>query len=126
MKIDVGMYVRTKCGIAKITNIICGQDVKFDNDSIFEDDDLKQHHRYDGISTNDYFFKHDVVKISNNIIDLIEVGDYVNGREVIDIKLKCDETIKCLITHGYDITNEMIKSIVTKEQFESMSYKIGD
>ena len=125
MKSEVGMYVRTKCGIAKITDIICGQDVNFDNDSIFEDDDLKQHHRYDGISTNDYFFKHDVVKISNNIIDLIEEGDYVNGYKVDFV-----QNNEIIYNHNHPRQLNMfakdIKSIVTKEQFSAMEYKLGD
>lgn len=118
-KLEPNVYVRTKKGIAKIIDRI-----------------LEPTHYYFKMWVTDkfleinddteYISEVDVLKASHNIIDLIEVGDYVNGREVIDIKLKCDETIKCLITHGYDITNEMIKSIVTKQQFESMSYKLGD
>ena len=118
-KLEIGMYVRTKCGIAKITDIICGQDAKFDNDSIFEDDDLKQHHRYDGISTNDYFFKHDVVKISHNIIDILDVGDYVNGYEVTS-----KDQFLGFGNHDWYMTNDEIKSIVTKEAFKSMEYKV--
>ena len=111
MKLEVGMYVRTKDGkIAKF--------IKYDEED--KEELVTDYYEYSTIWIKD------VIKASYNIIDLIEIGDYVNGREVIDIKLKCDETIKCLITHGYDITNEMIKSIVTKEQFESMSYKLGD
>ena len=144
MKLEIGMYIRTKTGIAKITDIICGQDVKFDNDNIFENDGLKQHHRYDGISTGDYFFKHDVIKISNNIIDLIEEGDYVNGYKIDYINSKCetpflrsnqpyrvDNTLySTLVEKGKDYNqplhfyNEDIKSIVTKEQFESMKYEV--
>ena len=136
MKINKDMYVRTKTGIAKITDIICGQDVKFDNDNIFEDDDLKQHHRYDGISANGYFFTHDVVKVSNNIIDLIEVGDYVNGFKVYEVDRVC-----CRITlNGGDVGNEFrltylrpalgknmgIKTILTKEQYENNCYKVEE
>ena len=126
MKLEEGMYVRTETGIAKITDIICGQDVKFDNDNIFENDGLKQHHRYDGISTGDYFFKHDVIKISNNIIDLIEVGDYVNGLVVTRICFDEETGERYLNMYGSisDWNNEDIKSIVTKEQFESMKYEV--
>ena len=125
MKLEIGMYIRTKTGIAKITDIICGQDVKFDNDNIFEDDDLKQHHRYDGISANGYFFTHDVVKVSNNIIDLIQVGDYVNGSKVIDI-VEND----VYVSNFYEeqcigqVSKKNIKSIVTKEQIESIKYEV--
>lgn len=71
--------------------------------------------------------KEDIIKSSPNIIDLIEVGDYVNGCKVDDIRpthLYCNEDDDedfCKI-----IFQENIKSIVTKEQFESMEYKIGE
>lgn len=85
-----------------------------------------------------------ILKASFNIIDLIEEGDYVNGGEVIKIYEKGDsytgnrnyvfkqkaievandnyETIPmdCLFT------NDEIESVITKEQFESMSYRIGE
>lgn len=84
----------------------------------------------------------DIKDASFNIIDLIEVGDYVNGYYVSKIWEK-DE-----ITHYVDGTpikrkqreiviqapnyggieilkNKNIKSIVTKKQFEQMSYKAG-
>lgn len=83
-----------------------------------------------------------IVKASFDIIDLIKVGDYVNGGEVIEIyekgrkyenstyvfKQKAIEVandnyetipMDCLFT------NDEIESVVTKEQFESMSYRIG-
>ena len=116
MKLEVGMYVRTKNGeIGKIRVIIDGL--------VF-------------INTNQYYST--VSKASHNIIDLIEAGDYVNGNKVTKLGfdnflLKC-KTIECHqedLSNGYEgvtfvYTNKDIKSIVTKEQFESMSYKIGD
>ena len=61
----------------------------------------------------------EVIKSSPNLIDLIEVGDYVNGFRV-------DRVEKDIDYDGYAITGEQIKSIVTREQFESMEYKIGE
>lgn len=69
-----------------------------------------------------------IVKHSNNIIDLIEVGDYVNGKEII--KIDKQENSIC---YGYrykdeariwSIYNEDIKSVLTKEQFSSLEYII--
>ena len=61
---------------------------------------------------------------SPNIMDLIEVGDYVNGIKVQDV-------IGCLLAFDggqdgewYIETEEDIKSIVTHEQFESMQYNL--
>ena len=69
-----------------------------------------------------------IIKSSPNIIDLINVGDYVNGLKVD----KIDEN-GIYNSNSYDgwlvniaSYNEDIKSIVTKEQFESMKYRIGE
>lgn len=73
--------------------------------------------------------KSHIVKASNNIIDLIEVGDYVNGSEVLKLGIdNYDDNAtykKYLRCVGNSYFNEQIKSIVTKEQFESMSYKVN-
>ena len=64
--------------------------------------------------------KKEIVKVSDNIIDLIEVGDYVNGHLVI--KRHND----LMLEDTFDLVqDEEIKSIVKKEQFESMSYKVS-
>ncbi len=63
---------------------------------------------------------------------MIEVGDYVNGLEVISTgETYPDATYtnkyKYLLTTSYKevIKNEDIESVVTKEYFEQGSYKIG-
>ena len=68
--------------------------------------------------------KEDIIKSSPNIIDLIEVGDYVNGEKVINIIKKH----KYLEVSDEEITidEKDIKSIVTKEQFSQMKYRIGE
>lgn len=72
----------------------------------------------------------DIVKHSKNIIDLIEVGDYVNGERVLCFRNNdCDYDIGTEYNDefgeyfGFDL--ESIKSIVTKEQFANMEYKVG-
>ena len=76
-----------------------------------------------------------IIKASENIIDLIEVGDYVNGKKVVFIdeydRIALDENdIKTRDVEGrYEfltIKKEDIKSIVTKEQFESMKYIVEE
>lgn len=71
----------------------------------------------------------DIVKHSKNIIDLIEIGDYVNGYSI-------DNIINGVLVHranGIDRSGYLIpiiqyendiKSIVTKEQFASLEYRI--
>ena len=65
-----------------------------------------------------------IIKSSHNIIDLIEVGDYVNGGLVQGFE-------KLYI--GFDgmenpiyLKDVEIYSIVTKEQFAQMEYRIGE
>ena len=67
-------------------------------------------------------------KHSKNIIDLIEQGDYVNGYEVLDKYLFNGEK-PVLETNGEEtnckcLCDSDIKTIVTKEQFKSVEYKI--
>ena len=77
-----------------------------------------------------------ILKSSYNLIDLIEVGDYVNGYKVYEADKVCHR----ITLNGSDDGNEFrltylrpalgknmgIKSIVTKEQFDSMKYVVGD
>ena len=69
--------------------------------------------------------KENIIKSSPNIIDLIEVGDYVNGIRVDEIKNGQLRTASYYDGYICHLCNEEdIKSIVTKEQFESMEYKL--
>ena len=65
--------------------------------------------------------KDEIIKHSYNIIDLIEVGDYVNGFYVINKPFN-----QRIHTEFDDFFEEDIKSIVTKEQFSQMEYKVGE
>lgn len=106
MKLEVGMYVRTLNGIVKIDKI---------QDNVMKD--TKGHLHYG-----------DFVKASYKIIDILEEGDYVDGRLVC----KNDEE-NYLYLIGFDADGNFyedsikdIKSIVTKEMFSSMEYRLGD
>ena len=73
----------------------------------------------------------DIVKHSKNIIDLIKIDDYVNGYKVISIDYDViNPHIECIeldLNNNYQynfISINQIKSIVTKEQFEQVQYKI--
>lgn len=122
-EIKVGEYVR----INKNFRIICigiGKVVNKNTDTIsveMSNNNLPISFNIDSIS-----------KHSKNIIDLIEVGDYVNGyicRYITDIDT--GEEHLC----NYDL-NEMrwvpledidvLENVVTKEQIEAMSYRMED
>lgn len=117
MKLEAGMYVRYKNGIGKIV----AKYVK----GVLIDKDKGGYFRTENIN---------IIKASHNIIDLIEVGDYVNGIRVGYINkgedylyALTDENTRDVIC-GYD-SDEFTKplhSIVTKEQFEQMEYKVDN
>ena len=71
-----------------------------------------------------------VKKHSKNIIDLIEVGDYVNGKEVIMDLQKSKEWYKSkddfITCKDYTFEEDEIKTVVTKQQFENMEYKVEE
>ena len=112
MKLEVGMYVRTKDGISKCIKVTPIRENSF----MYEFD----REVYEDV----YFLTYSELekyKSSSNIIDLIEVGDYVNGFPIIH---KENDILKCGLLVQFK-ENE-IKSIVTKEQFSSMEYRLGD
>lgn len=64
----------------------------------------------------------DITKHSPNIIDLIEVGDYVNGCNVVEIK-----NDGAVVSGGFgEIWLSQIETVVTKEQYEAMKYTVGE
>ncbi len=116
-KLEVGMYVRfkDKRGIEYIRKI-----VEIPEDNRYASLYLDKEANYScGLSPKN------IVKASFDITDLIRKGDYVNGCRVykigncLTIILDNDENISW-------INHNDIKSIVTKEQMEQMSYRIGD
>ena len=126
MNLEIGKYVRTCNGT--IFKIVGGNEDKWDIDisysclSRLEDEDYTSY----AYNKNNSFFKALAKKASHSLIDLIEVGDYVNGKKVID---KWEEPD----WYGYFIkldgeteipTIRVIESIVTKEQFENMKYEV--
>ena len=75
-----------------------------------------------------------IKKHSFNIIDLIEVGDYVNGHLVVDIYTDLEdfgdgctgiEVESDLQAHKL-LTKKHIKSIATKEEFINIEYKVEE
>ena len=117
---NVGGYVRTKRGlIGKIVNINTFREpcMKYGIEASYLDDI--------------WFIGDDDIKlVKEKPVDLIEVGDYVNGELVVAIHkdFVYDEISlgKALETaNNYTATlNEDIKSIVTKEQFERIKYEV--
>ena len=121
MKLEVGMYVRTnKVGIKKIYKI----------------DNNKTKYKYlyklknqdgDGCIDLGVLCEDDIVKFSYFIIDILEVGDYVNGYYVEDIlKTFINVATGSNYFQNPTIYEQDIKSIVTHEQMEQMAYKVEE
>ena len=70
-----------------------------------------------------------IVKHSKQLIDLIEVGDYVNGYKVIKLKDGfANGTMEIVLSNNtiiYRHHSEDIKTILTKEQYLANCYKVG-
>ena len=67
-----------------------------------------------------------IKKHSKNIKEILELGDYINGCKVVEFsrdKLTGILVIKTANQRKY-YNPEIIKSLVTREQFESIEYKI--
>lgn len=116
MKLEVGQFVRLKrdfynddLGIGKIVFIAnCGiATINFKEKKL-------------GVQIDN------VKKASYNIIDVLEVGDYVNKHEV---KSKQSGVKRIDIGENENyvwLYEENIKSVITHEQMEQMAYKVGE
>lgn len=120
--IEVGDYVRSKINglLSKVTDIETFEELG----QIVERYILDNNYNKGFCST-----EKDSVIVSKNIIDLIEVGDYVNGEKVIRLFnptfLSMGE-LPYLITEKNKFEEYEIKSIVTKKMYESVEYRVGE
>lgn len=122
--IEVGEYVRTNKGnIGQVIGIFNGHC------------QAKYHIQFQGKVKvkRQYLSTHTIIKHSKQLIDLIEVGDIVNGREVKHIAMfegfpDYPKLIFVDETHlipDDTCENDEIKTILTKEQFEANCYRVG-
>lgn len=123
MELKKGMYVRTKLKEEIVIRKII---------DIRENPLINQHLLvFDKSAKWKYYIEDNYFIAKNNLIDLIEVGDYVNGI-LIETKYE-DYNGKWIIGEDcgdsfYDrqFEEKDIKSIVTKEQFKSIMYEVGE
>lgn len=116
MELKKGMYVRFNGFISKIGHINTSKKgntyVQFK-----QPNGLLAHTRIENID-----------RASFNLIDLIKVGDYVNGEKVTSAEPVDEKDTERYLGFGdYDYyihTSEDIKSVVTKEQFNSCKYVV--
>ena len=121
-KLEVGMYVRIK-KYGLIGDIY----------NINEFREPSKMYAIDVEGANDLIFVgKDDIEASYSLKKLLKIGDYVNGLKIDFIEFG---TGSKLVIHTYDekkeigfkteLREEDIETIVTKEQFEAMAYKVG-
>ena len=131
MKLEVGKFIRTPYGIRKIVNITKDDGYGKPKVRVIElDRHLNTPYKFDYI----FYTDENVIKkckTSYDIIDILEVGDYVNGDKIEYI----DDCEGAMREFYYDYENpnddvghwqEEIKTIITHEQMEQMAYKVSD
>lgn len=118
---NVGNYIRTREYIRKIR--------KIERDYIYCDIGV--------------FTENEIIKTSPQIIDLIEVGDYVNGLPVIRIYNESEKydnsgykfsmKVVEVKNDNYEtipfediFKNEEIKTVLTHDQMEAMHYRVEE
>ena len=119
------MYVRTPMGIAEYLGI-------YNNDKELHEFDQLDEDLWSGDLWGVVFdcdMEDVVLKSSDNIIDLIEENDFINDMRVSEIKEKTNEYISFMADSDYEFVTTLyekdIYSILTKEQLEKYSFKIG-
>ncbi len=116
-KIEIGEYVRTKNGIIdKVERFNAGLCIWCCENGMYIDE-------CNCVGTH----LENIVKHSKQLIDLIEVGDFVNEMEILHIednKLYVEWSSEFEEFTGF-LKNKDIKTILTKEQYMANCYKVG-
>lgn len=125
MEIEVGEYIKdNKSNIGKVIEIFKGHCT------------AKYHIEFKGNVKvkRQYLSTKTIIKHSKNIIDLIEVGDIVNGHKVMAVYLE-GENKYIKLNDAYSIKNKFtgirtyskdIKTILTKEQYNQNCYRLEE
>ena len=124
--IKVGEYIRASGYYSFISKI---KRIEFDNEAqlfwfVYDKKDFDTNITREWRINKPYIKNH-----SKNIIDLIEIGDYVNGWKVLGIVTTFDKPNEIGFKFlGFDnlLYDIDIKSIVTKEQFGNAEYRLED
>lgn len=119
--IEVGEYVRLarNQGINKIIDI-------YDKKYELETDIANEWGEFTCI-LEEYQLKDEIINHSKQLIDLIEVGDYVNEMEILHIE---DNKLYVEWDNDFEeftgfLKNKNIETILTKEQYLDNCYKVG-
>ena len=132
MKLEVGVFIRTPLGIDKIIYLRIQDEYGCNYDTQLEHNLFLNNER-DYISIDGECFEKEEIKTSHNIIDLIEPSD------LMYIDISPDDCGGIVVPRVAETLNELekwkerisngsciLKGIVTREQFESMSYRVEE
>lgn len=113
MEIEVGDWIRSKDGFIGKVRRITYDDMEKSNYYICEKDNI--------MASN---YLENIAKHSKIISEVVNVGDYVNGKLIHKIDKGSNY---CYLYYGNCKTfvDYQIKTILTKEQFEANCYKVG-
>lgn len=113
MELKEGMYARTNAGIKEI--------IYYEYDDGYENGH-KIHFKGDKYAM--WYTEEELPKVSYNIAELLEVGDFLDNHYIDEIE---DRTIYFLDGWfiDFDDVEDLVTTICTKEQFESMSYEVS-
>lgn len=116
----VGDYVRTKDGII---GTLYGT-YAYDENQLA----ILTKSNENGVEYTPEYSKDEIIKSSPNIIDLIEVGDFVNYEQVNGgyVLNKNEDSIDTWAILPNSLKNEDIKSVITREQMKSIEYKVKE
>lgn len=124
MKLKEGMYVRTDKGrIGKVVSDVFEYKDDYNQAILFKD----------GIEFTWDMEWEDIVDAHYKLVNLVRVGDYVNGQKVTSIippDILGDEELDYAhirALNGEELCEDIkIETILTKEEFENRSYVVGD
>ena len=125
MKLEVGMFIRTPLGIDKIIYLRIQDEYGCNFDTQLKHNLFLNNER-DNISIDGECFEKEEIKASHNIIDILEVGDYVNGHRVEEINFENEEIFTDSEYYCGIVEFNNVKSVITHEQMEQMAYKVEE
>lgn len=118
-EIKVGEYVRLS------RNQCINKIIEIEDDKYILEEDIADEYGDLTCVLEKYQLKDEIEKHSKDIIDLIEVGDYVNGKLIHKIDKGQNY---CYLYYGNCKTfvSYQIKTIVTHEQMSNIEYRLED
>jgi len=120
MSIDIGEYGRTNKGKIFIFAWLENLDGKKDTNKVLLGNGKTFENKF-------YYFDdgEKIVKHSKNLIDLIEVGDIVNGHLVDEVRITSFGNLIFINDYKTELHEKDIEIILTKEEYLTRGYKVG-